>query len=138
VNLLQRSFAALGLSVFAMGCASLPAPPSAKGPEGAARYYDAVNWDAAGAEATRVLQEYLRVDTINPPGNETRGAQFMHDILAKEGIPSEVLEYAPGRVKPPDPAAHHGAPGNRSAGRPYQRRILDAVTPVEPTIRPPR
>lgn len=97
MNLLHRSFAALSLSVFAMGCASLPAPPSAKGPESAARYYDAVNWDAAGAEATRVLQEYLRVDTINPPGNETRGAQFMHDILAKEGIPSEVLEYAPGR-----------------------------------------
>ena len=48
-------------------------------------------------EAVRFLSEYLRIDTVNPPGNETRGAQYLKSILAREGIPSEIFELAPGR-----------------------------------------
>ena len=44
-----------------------------------------------------VLSEYLKVDTTNPPGNETRGAEHLGKLLAAEGIPYEILEYAPGR-----------------------------------------
>lgn len=43
------------------------------------------------------LQDYLRVDTINPPGNETVGAEFLAAILDNEGIPYELVESAPGR-----------------------------------------
>ena len=48
-------------------------------------------------EAVRWLQAYLRVDTINPPGNEGTGVQFFKAILDAEGIPYETAESAPGR-----------------------------------------
>ena len=38
-------------------------------------------------EAVNWLQAYLRVDTINPPGNEAAGVQFFKTILDAEGIP---------------------------------------------------
>lgn len=57
----------------------------------------AVDWKAAGEEAVGWLSAYLKIDTTNPPGNETRGAEFLKDLLAKEGIDSEILEFAPGR-----------------------------------------
>ncbi len=57
----------------------------------------AVDWAAAGDEAVAWLSAYLQVDTTNPPGNETRGAEFLKAILAKEGIDGEILEFAPGR-----------------------------------------
>lgn len=52
---------------------------------------------AAREEAVRFLSEYLRIDTVNPPGNETRGAEYLKSILARAGIPSEIFELAPGR-----------------------------------------
>ena len=55
------------------------------------------NFDALAAEATTWLQEYLRIRTVNPPGNETEGAKFLQAVLAREGIASEVFESAPGR-----------------------------------------
>ncbi len=78
------------------GCAVTPLREIAA-PKAAARWYDAVDWPKAGDEAVSVLQGYLRTDTTNPPGNETRGAEYLGAILAKEGIPYEILEGAPGR-----------------------------------------
>jgi acetylornithine deacetylase/succinyl-diaminopimelate desuccinylase-like protein len=43
------------------------------------------------------MQEYLRVDTTNPPGNEMRAVEFYKKILDDEGIENRVFEYAPGR-----------------------------------------
>jgi len=43
------------------------------------------------------MQEYLRVDTTNPPGNEMRGVEFFKKILDDEGIENRVFEIAPGR-----------------------------------------
>ena len=48
-------------------------------------------------QALTWLQAYLRVDTINPPGNETAGVQFFKAILDAEGIAYETAESAPGR-----------------------------------------
>ncbi len=48
-------------------------------------------------EAVRWLQEYIRVDTVNPPGNEIRGAEFFARIFDAEGITYEIVESAPGR-----------------------------------------
>lgn len=56
-----------------------------------------VDWEAAGTEAAEVLSGYLKVDTTNPPGNESRGAQYLAKILQREGIPYEVVEHARGR-----------------------------------------
>lgn len=55
------------------------------------------DFDSLAAEATTWLQEYLRIRTVNPPGNETVGARFLQQVLAREGIPSEILEERPGR-----------------------------------------
>ncbi len=48
------------------------------------------------AEA-RLLQEYVRIDTTNPPGNETAGARWLGTILQKNGVPFEIIESEPGR-----------------------------------------
>ncbi|GJM27475.1 MAG: peptidase M20 [Cyclobacteriaceae bacterium] len=43
------------------------------------------------------IQEYIRVNTINPPGNEIAGAEFLAGIFDEEGIEYEMAESAPGR-----------------------------------------
>ena len=48
-------------------------------------------------QAVEWLQEYIRIDTVNPPGNETAGAGFFAAILEAEGIPYELVESSPGR-----------------------------------------
>ena len=53
--------------------------------------------EALASDAVRVLQEYVRVDTINPPGNETRGVEYLAKILDAAGIGYETAESAPGR-----------------------------------------
>jgi acetylornithine deacetylase/succinyl-diaminopimelate desuccinylase-like protein len=44
------------------------------------------------------LQEYVRIDTTNPPGNELAGARWLAALLAKENLPYEIIESAPGRA----------------------------------------
>jgi len=43
------------------------------------------------------MQEYLRVDTTNPPGNEMKAVSFYKKILDEEGIENRTFEIAPGR-----------------------------------------
>jgi acetylornithine deacetylase/succinyl-diaminopimelate desuccinylase-like protein len=59
------------------------------GPDRLEQYSDlALHW----------MQEYLRIDTTNPPGNEMRAATFFKKILDQEGIENHVFEYQPGRA----------------------------------------
>ncbi len=55
------------------------------------------NWEEAGDEAVRNLAGMIKIDTSNPPGNETKVAEYIKAILDKEGIESEILELAAGR-----------------------------------------
>ena len=68
-----------------------PVPPLASSripPDRLQQYSDlAIPW----------MQEYLRVDTTNPPGNELRAIAFLKKILDHEGIENRAFEYAPGR-----------------------------------------
>ena len=48
-------------------------------------------------EITRFLSDLIRINTTNPPGNETSAAAFISQYLAKEDIKSEIIESAPGR-----------------------------------------
>jgi acetylornithine deacetylase/succinyl-diaminopimelate desuccinylase-like protein len=73
------------------------APPAHAAPEGVEPLFAAVDWSKAGDETVELLSDYLKVDTFNPPGNETRGAQFIAKKLEAEGIPSTMVEFAPGR-----------------------------------------
>ncbi len=43
------------------------------------------------------MQEYLRIDTTNPPGHEMRAVAFYKKILDQEGIENRAFEYAPER-----------------------------------------
>jgi acetylornithine deacetylase/succinyl-diaminopimelate desuccinylase-like protein len=42
-------------------------------------------------EAIQTLQGLIRINTSNPPGNETRAARYLKAILDKEGIPAELF-----------------------------------------------
>ncbi len=84
------------LSVVLLSCAGAPralhpAPP------GLEKYGAAIDFTQAGDEAVEVLRGYLRLDTMNPPGNETLGAEYLKAELAKDGLESQVHEFAPGR-----------------------------------------
>ncbi|HWF40146.1 MAG TPA: M20/M25/M40 family metallo-hydrolase, partial [Candidatus Acidoferrales bacterium] len=48
---------------------------------------DSINW----------LQQLIRINTTNPPGNELVAAKYLAGILDEEGIHSEIFESTPGR-----------------------------------------
>jgi acetylornithine deacetylase/succinyl-diaminopimelate desuccinylase-like protein len=50
------------------------------------------------ADARSLLDELVRTDTSNPPGNEEKAARAMGAHLQKEGIPFEIIPWAPGRA----------------------------------------
>jgi acetylornithine deacetylase/succinyl-diaminopimelate desuccinylase-like protein len=58
----------------------------------------AIDWETLGTETIELLRRYLTIDTTNPPGNEIAGARFLAEILAADGIASEIVESAPGRA----------------------------------------
>ena len=51
----------------------------------------APDFAAAHQEVVERLQQFVRIDTSNPPGNETKAAEFLKAFLDKEGIPSEIV-----------------------------------------------
>lgn len=58
---------------------------------------DAVSESPFDKEAQLHFIAYLKIDTSNPPGNETRGAEFLRDILVKEGIEAKLVGPDKGR-----------------------------------------
>jgi acetylornithine deacetylase/succinyl-diaminopimelate desuccinylase-like protein len=50
------------------------------------------------SEPARWLQQYLRIDTTNPPGREHLAASFLAGILHREGIPTRLLVSPQGRT----------------------------------------
>jgi len=57
-----------------------------------------VDWDAAGVEAMEYFKALLRIDTSNPPGNETEAATYLQGILQQEGIETELFALDPTRA----------------------------------------
>jgi acetylornithine deacetylase/succinyl-diaminopimelate desuccinylase-like protein len=43
------------------------------------------------------LRAYVRIDTTNPPGNETLGARYLASLMEKAGVHAEIIEPLPGR-----------------------------------------
>ena len=64
----------------------------------ACRDSEAVAQDPAEREAEELFIRYLRIDTSNPPGNETAAAKFFHEIFQKEGIESQLVGPSPERM----------------------------------------
>jgi acetylornithine deacetylase/succinyl-diaminopimelate desuccinylase-like protein len=49
-------------------------------------------------EATELLSGLLRLDTVNPPGNETKAAEFLRSYLEGAGVECELLAKVPERA----------------------------------------
>jgi acetylornithine deacetylase/succinyl-diaminopimelate desuccinylase-like protein len=49
-------------------------------------------------EVTELLQELIRVDTTNPPGNETAAAELLRDYLEASGVSCELYARIPERA----------------------------------------
>jgi len=50
-----------------------------------------IDWKAVEAETLQHFQALIRIDTSNPPGNETRAVEYLKQVLDKEGIPYQVF-----------------------------------------------
>src|SRR5436190_24034536 len=55
------------------------------------------DWTAFDEETMRHFQALLRFDTMDPPGNEKPAADYLKQVLDKEGIPVKVFALEPNR-----------------------------------------
>jgi acetylornithine deacetylase/succinyl-diaminopimelate desuccinylase-like protein len=51
-----------------------------------------LDWQRVGEEAAHKLRAYIRVNTSNPPGNETPAAELLRGWLAAEGIEARLYD----------------------------------------------
>lgn len=57
-----------------------------------------VDWKNAGAELLDDFITLVKIDTSNPPGNETAAAKAIEAVLKREGIPAKLFALDPGRA----------------------------------------
>jgi len=57
-----------------------------------------IDWNEITAHASKLLGDYIRINTTNPPGGEEAGAVFLRDVLRGEGIDSTFYDAGGGRV----------------------------------------
>ena len=76
------------LLVAVLSC--LPLPLAAEHPE--------VDWEKVATETINHFTALLRIDTSNPPGNETKAASYIQQVLEKEDIPSRLFALEPDRA----------------------------------------
>lgn len=55
------------------------------------------DFDSLATEAATRLSEYVRIRTVNPPGDESLGASWLQQVLGREGIEARIFESSPGR-----------------------------------------
>jgi len=84
------------LALFALCCA---ARTSGQGYTGQSQQPPAPSADLVKLQGEAIvwLQDLIRINTTNPPGNEIVAAKYIADVLKREGIPSEIFESTPGR-----------------------------------------
>src|ERR1041384_4982317 len=58
---------------------------------GVVRAETPIDWKAVEAETLRHFEALVRIDTSNPPGNETRAVEYLKHVLDAEGIPSQLF-----------------------------------------------
>ena len=56
-----------------------------------------VDWKTASSEALDILVRYIRIPTVNPPGDEAPAARFLGSLIEREGVECEYVETAPNR-----------------------------------------
>ena len=61
--------------------------------QGQERY--AFDWARVADEMMQHFQALLRIDTTNPPGNETPAAEYLQQVIEHEGISAKLLALEP-------------------------------------------
>jgi len=56
------------------------------------------DWRAVEEDTLRHYQALLRLDTSSPPGNESIAAQYLKEVLDREGIPAQIFAADPQRA----------------------------------------
>jgi len=56
------------------------------------------DWPAVRQETLDHLQRMIRIDTVNPPGNEMALARYLDSTLTAAGVETHLFEPAPGRA----------------------------------------
>src|SRR5512138_444704 len=80
-------FRSLLFAVIPMSLASAPPSIAAQEPD----------WRSAQQETIAHLQAMIRMNTVNPPGNELPVARYLDSTLQAAGIESHLFEPTPGR-----------------------------------------
>jgi len=57
-----------------------------------------IDWDAVGEETLQHLSDLIKINTTNPPGQETQVANYLQAVLTAEGIESEQYALDPERA----------------------------------------
>ena len=78
----------MGLTFRRMTTAQTQSAPVAQQPD----------WAAAQQEAVAHLQRLIRINTVNPPGNEMAAARYLDETLRAAGIETQLFEPTPGRA----------------------------------------
>jgi acetylornithine deacetylase/succinyl-diaminopimelate desuccinylase-like protein len=58
----------------------------------------ALDWKKIEAETLQHFQALVRLDTTDPPGNESRVAEYLKQVLEREGIAAQLHALEPGRA----------------------------------------
>jgi acetylornithine deacetylase/succinyl-diaminopimelate desuccinylase-like protein len=88
----------------------------------------ALDWKPVEAEALKTLQAYVRINTSNPPGDVTKAADFLQDVLKREGIDVKRYESGPGRS-----ILLARLKGNGTGGKPILLESHMDVVPTDPS-----
>ena len=57
-----------------------------------------VDWNQVHQETLEHYTDILRMDTTNPPGNESRIARYVKDVLDREGVTAQIFTLDPERA----------------------------------------
>jgi acetylornithine deacetylase/succinyl-diaminopimelate desuccinylase-like protein len=57
-----------------------------------------IDWQEVNLETLRHFTALLRIDTRNPPGNESKAAEYLRGVLEREGIAVTMLTREPNRA----------------------------------------
>ncbi|HEY2092602.1 MAG TPA: M20/M25/M40 family metallo-hydrolase [Thermoanaerobaculia bacterium] len=82
--------------------------------------------------STLLLEQYVRIKTVNPPGSEIDGARFLAQRLAEVGVKAEIMEAAPGRA-----SLYARIKGKRPGDALMLLNHIDVVPPTGKWDRPP-
>lgn len=82
---------ASAVAAWFLAAVTVAVPPAAGGA------LPAPDFPAAHRELIEILSGFIRVDTSSPPGNETKGAEYLKRILDRAGVASEILALEPDR-----------------------------------------